>query len=267
MNLSKIKIGADPEVFIIDPFTDQYISSIGLLGGSKDAPKPLPRDGFFVQEDNVLMEFNIPPCESKADFIEALRYGMMASKDLLPPFYGIRTQASAHFPESELQKPEANIFGCDPDNNAWTEEPNPVPDPPKNGLRTAGGHIHVGYEQPNRLLSVYLVRAMDKFLGLPSIIMDTDTERRRLYGKAGAYREKSYGVEYRTLSSFWLKSDKLMGWAWDQTRRAIDHINTITEPDQDPISQDRDLIVSTINNGDVKAAKELVERYKLALVA
>ena len=267
MNLSAIKLGADPELFITDSFAGEYVSSIGLIGGTKDAPRPLPRDGFYVQEDNVLLEFNIPPCETKDAFIEALKYGMRASRELLPEFYGVRVQASAFFTEGQLQRPEANLFGCDPDNNAWTDEPNPVPEPPQNGMRTAGGHIHIGYENPKRILSLYLVRAMDKYLGIPSIIMDKDNQRRRLYGKAGSYREKGYGVEYRTLSSFWLMSDKLMGWAWDQTMRAIEHINALEDPDHDPVSADQKIIVDTINNGDVKVAKELVEKYNLALVA
>lgn len=267
MNLSAIKLGADPELFIVDPFTNEYVSSIGLIGGSKDSPRALPRDGFYAQEDNVLLEFNIPPCETVIGWKASLKYGMLAARELLPPFYGLRVQGSATFTEAQLQKPEANLFGCDPDNNAWTDEPNPIPEIPKNGLRTAGGHIHVGYEKPNRVLSMYLVRAMDKYLGIPSILMDKDTERRRLYGKAGAYREKGYGVEYRTLSAFWLQSDKLMEWAWHQTMRAIEHVNALEAPEHDTVTADQELIVSTINNADEEKARELVTRYNLALVA
>ncbi len=37
---------------------------------------------------------------------------------------------------------------------------------------------------------------------------DKDTERRGMYGKAGAFRPKPYGVEYRTLSNAWLSNDE-----------------------------------------------------------
>ncbi len=32
---------------------------------------------------------------------------------------------------------------------------------------------------------------------------------------AGRYRKPSYGVEYRTLSNFWLNSPELVGWIYD----------------------------------------------------
>ena len=39
---------------------------------------------------------------------------------------------------------------------------------------------------------------MDLFLGVPSILIDPDTERRKMYGKAGDYRLKEYGRRNKT---------------------------------------------------------------------
>jgi hypothetical protein len=52
--------------------------------------------------------------------------------------------------------------------------------------------------------------ALDAFVGLPSVAWDQQQGRREHYGLAGLYRKKTYGddiggVEYRTLSNFWLK--------------------------------------------------------------
>jgi len=114
------------------------------------------------------------------------------------------------------------------------------------------GHIHVGYENPDPLTSLSLIKAMDLFLGVPSILLDTDTERRKMYGKAGEYRFKMYGVEHRTLSTFWTANEKLMSWAWDSTMSAIEFVNSggiITNPDD---------IIRCINTSDKELAKEII---------
>ena len=49
-----------------------------------------------------------------------------------------------------------------------------------------------------------MVKSMDVLLGAGSCFYDKDRKRRQLYGKAGAFRPKAYGVEYRSLSNAWL---------------------------------------------------------------
>ncbi len=39
---------------------------------------------------------------------------------------------------------------------------------------------------------------------MPAIILDKDKVRTRNYGKPGNFRPKPYGMEYRTLSNFWI---------------------------------------------------------------
>jgi len=65
---------------------------------------------------------------------------------------------------------------------------------------------------------------MDLFLGVPSVLIDDGKERKKLYGKAGAYRYKPYGVEYRTLSNFWVFEPGLIDWVWNQTEKALTHV-------------------------------------------
>jgi hypothetical protein len=42
-----------------------------------------------------------------------------------------------------------------------------------------------------------------------------------MYGAAGAFRPKPYGVEYRVLSNAWLQSEELMAWVYRTTTKAI----------------------------------------------
>ena len=67
---------------------------------------------------------------------------------------------------------------------------------------------------------------MDIMLGLESLTLDKDVDRRKMYGNAGCFRAKDYGVEYRTLSNFWISNDDLIKWAFDKTIEAVELVNS-----------------------------------------
>lgn len=226
MTYKNVRLGADPELFLQDR-SNQYRSAIGIIGGSKDSPRFIDNDGSAVQEDNVAVEFNIPPASTKAEFVGAIGKVMGYLYDYVTPQgFSLCIVPVAHFSESELQHPKALSFGCDPDLNVWTKTVNEVPVLEDHTLRSAGGHIHISWDNPKDSTGERLVKAMDIFVGAPSIQLDGDLLRRKLYGKAGAFRFKAYGIEYRTLSNFWIKSPDLVGWAYDQTEKAIDYLNS-----------------------------------------
>jgi len=112
----------------------------------------------------------------------------------------------------------------DPDLNVYLKQQNESPSS-NTTLRTCGGHIHIGYDNPSIETSEKIVYAMDMMLGLDSIILDSDVKRRSMYGKAGSFRFKPYGLEYRTLSNFWIKNDKSIEWTYDRTIKAIELVN------------------------------------------
>lgn len=82
---------------------------------------------------------------------------------------------------------------CSEDFNAYTEDVNPKPQGATTNLRSAGLHIHVGYNDPDIPSSLQMIKYMDQYLGLPSIVVDQDSRRRSLYGKAGCFRITAYG--------------------------------------------------------------------------
>ena len=86
---------------------------------------------------------------------------------------------------------------CDPDLSVWTLKIN-NPKQYESNLRACGGHISVGYDNPDEMTSFNLIKAMDLFLAVPSVLLDSDTKRRELYGKAGAMRLKSFGRKNKT---------------------------------------------------------------------
>lgn len=250
-----ITLGADPEVFFYTPTSGRLVSAIGKVGGTKEDPRPLG-DGYFVQEDNVAAEFNVPPASSPSEWDEHIEKGValvqgIAQKNELFLYPG----ASFSFDPEELNHEKAQEFGCDPDYNAWTMLPNDRPCATDATFRTCGGHVHVGGE----FNPIAVIRAMDLFLGVPSIVLDKDTERRKLYGKAGAFRIKPYGVEYRTLSNFWIFESKFRLWVWEATLKAVAF--TQEYPFIEDNSTTCALIVSAINENDHAAYERLLALY------
>lgn len=269
--IDNCQLGSDPELFVFDKETQKFKSSIGMIGGGKWNPREMS-PGFFAQEDNVLVEFNIPPSTNKNDFIFNIESGKWQIKKLLGDRYDLLAQASAFLPMEELETPEAWEFGCDPDLNAWKGgKINDKPTTPMDGLRSAGGHIHFGFTPNQTLLreieltvenfNVELIKLCDLYLGVPSILMDLDKDRRKLYGKAGAFRHKPYGTEYRVLSSFWLQKKKYIAWAWNESMRALERA---AEGDfiKATIGEE---VEYTINSASETSAKALCDQFSLAI--
>lgn len=206
--MPEILIGADPEVFF--KRGDKFISSVGLIGGTKDAPRNLRRKGFNIHEDNVTVEYNIPPCSNVNSWVENHKYALEAIADV-GRSHGceIAIVSDGTFDEDQLQTEGARTFGCNPDYDAWKIDVNPAPAAHSTNLRTAGGHIHIGAEL-TVTEKIELVRVLDIFLGIPLNLLEPESKRQQLYGKLGACRPKPYGVEYRVPSNYWLRSEELM---------------------------------------------------------
>jgi hypothetical protein len=253
--LEKITIGADPELFVAT-LDGEIASAIGNVGGSKDSPRPVPNGA--VQEDNVLAEFNINPASSKLEFIQNITSVMGSLHEILA-LNALQTVTipSYVFAKEKLEAYgwQAMEFGCTPEHSAWTDKVMKRPNGETTNLRTAGGHIHIGYEDPNKQDSLALIQMLDFTLGLPSLEYDADTQRRKLYGKAGSMRFKPYGVEYRPLSNFWLNSNELMGWAYDTTFWTTQNLNKLPEYLK---AVSKKTITNIINKSDVKSAKAVM---------
>lgn len=258
-------VGADPEVFV--QRDGKFVSGHGLIQGDKKHPFKV--DGGAVQVDGMALEFNIDPAKSSKEFVHSIRHVMGQLAAMVPEYTLVATPV-AEFGKKEIkrQPPEALELGCDPDYNAYTGEPNPKPDGERT-FRTGAGHVHIGWTKdmdvndPEHIEACrMLTKQLDVYLGIPSVILDPDTKRREMYGKAGCYRVKPYGVEYRVLSNFWLKSPELMAWVYKQTKLAFDKLiagerryentNVVTGA-----SYDLEVI---INNSRVKQA-EILKNY------
>lgn len=263
--MHKFSLGADPELFLVDA-AGAFVASCDLIGGSKEFPLPLPiGNGFAVQEDNVAVEYNIPPSKTKDAFVENIHNTinflykeMVATRGL-----AFSKVSSARFDKMQLLHPKALEFGCDPDYNAWKNgERNPRPSAVDETLRTCGGHVHVGAKFSSRRSIMQFIKYLDLYLGVPSVVMDDGHERKQLYGSPGAFRFKPYGCEYRVLSNFWVHDQRLTGWVWDNVESAMDAWQN-KKINIDEIGTD---IQDAISKNDQRKASELIDKFNLATV-
>jgi len=185
--------------------------------------------------------------------------------------------------------PRGKEFGCDPDFIAWLDgiESPPMPPPDDHEFRYSGGHIHFGFptiETMQREIAMYnnsyykvmygwvierntkmielfkndpnyridMVKLLDYIAGNTAVLLDQTegaTLRRKLYGQAGTFRPTSYGLEYRVLSNFWMKSPYLMQYIIGLCREAITHYFAGNKETIFNLVDPSDIIMA-INNND-----------------
>lgn len=224
----ELRIGADPEFFVRRG--RHFISGHIFPCGTKQ--HPLKTEFGHVQVDGIALECNVRPAATRDEFISNVRGVVSDLGGIIRhqhPDNALAIRPSIFFGHKKLtQLPVENAeLGCTPDFNAYTCKRNPTPDR-RLPIRTGAGHIHIGWTEdadPRQYkftqVCAKLARQLDYYLGLPSLLWDKDSRRRTLYGQAGAFRPKPYGLEYRVLSNAWVDTDKLIGWVFDRSVAAF----------------------------------------------
>lgn len=261
--IQNITIGSDPEAFLVNKSTGEVVSAIDLIPGSKEEPSPmigLP-DGFNIQTDNVMVEWCVPAVTTAEELYNNIQKCIAYTNGIIPSELEVLVVPSAYLDSKYLKSKKATTFGCEPSFNAWTYTTNDAPSN-KTNLRTAGGHIHIGYDNPNEDVSIDIVRTLDLFLNVPSLILDKDTERKKMYGKAGEFRFKSYGVEFRGLSNYWIANLEYTKFVFEAIKRATTFINN-----GEKISDENQFYIQeAINTNNKELAHKLINEYQLDLV-
>lgn len=260
--------GCDPELFIRDK-DGKFISAEGLIPGTKAEPYKV--DGGAVQVDGMAAEFNIDPSSSFDEFDNNISKVLSQLHKMLPKGASLVALPAVVFDEDVWEaSPEiAKILGCSPDFNAWTGDMNPPPHDPENPrLRTASGHLHIGWTEDAPLSDIDhinncqdLVKQLDWYLGGWSLRYEDDNRRRRLYGRAGACRIKPYGVEYRVLSNFWVMSRARRREVWNRMQQAIYDMRTNFMPEER--ESYNTLLIESINTTTVNSSLFTVFSFPL----
>lgn len=273
--MSNFTIGCDPEFFVKERATGKLISAIPFIKGTKHEPELLPKGG-NIQRDNVALEVATDPAETMTQFVTNISQILEEAVKKLPVGHEIVATPSANFDEDQLTHPDALMFGCDPDYDAWKRCDNTRPYAKDPTFRSCGAHIHVGTtgEDENAFLLVFekkleMVKIMDCLHGVISTVLDSSKEavdRRILYGKAGAHRPKEYGVEYRVLSNYWLKSPITVMMVYSLTQDAL-KICREDKANELIAVMGEDEVQSVINKGKPRVAMKMIENHLLPILS
>lgn len=285
-------MGCDPEFF--------FKSNNDIIG----AEKVLPKAGLVRPE-----HYNSGYTHKTKLIIDGVQAELNPAPQTCRAYLGNEIKACFQLLNAEMKKSNANItcdfsrtveiskeklaeleessrkFGCAPSNSAYTAAKAgiKIEDIDCNEYRTraAGGHIHIGHSNGTwykgllRALTtdhIRTVQMLDLLVGNTSVLIDRDAgniERRKVYGRAGEFRLPAHGLEYRTLSNYWLTSYPLMSFVFAMVRFTMclmadeKHYNTFYDAFTGAVkSQD---VIDAINNNDFdlaatnfKAIEELI---------
>ena len=126
-------------------------------------------------------------------------------------------------------------------------------------------HVHIGTTDNIDEEDVFtFMKVLDLFLGVPSVLIDTDKERRKPYGRAGECRmrviKEAVVMEYRTLGGNMLADEDLIRWTYTQMQNAIEFFNN---GDFTELFANEESITNCINNCDEQLAQKLTKQFNI----
>jgi hypothetical protein len=273
-------IGTDFEAFITDQ-ENRVVPADNIFPSEEDSIKL--GNGNEVFYDGMQAEVKVGPSHCRGyvcdNLVQVFRRLNKDAEDknlklLLEPAVEINQQVM----EAAVD-PKSRMFGCEPH---LAVELGGLPeiidvDAARHMRRYAGGHIHLGVINPDScfhsdlnetLLSaegrLRTVKMLDIIVGntLVMIERDQDRMRRELYGKAGTYREKPYGLEYRTPGNLWGRHPGLANLVMSLCRDAVNIVRCNLDAE---FELPRDMVVEAINtvNKDLARANFSMIKEKL----
>lgn len=210
-------LGLDAEFFIID--INGHIIAPSML--KQSTINEINRhDNLSI--DGIHLEINPSAYECREDATRSVKKCMLDLKEILQKEnYLVSPEISRKFTPATFKKltDGDKKLGCKPSYNTYIGGISHIPNNAERlRFRSAGGHLHFGSPIIKQIEKDFKipVKLLDLFVGVPIALLENETERRRIYGKAGEYRPTEYGIEYRVASSLIIRDPSLysmfLGW-------------------------------------------------------
>jgi Phage phiEco32-like COOH.NH2 ligase-type 2 len=257
-------VGTDPEIFAFK--AGKLLPAFEFLPG-KD--KPLNEDGTSAYWDGFQAEFRLHRAYTCLMELHSQLWRSMCVLHTAAGKHGAKLglQSVVRIPLSILRTAHDPYveLGCQPSFNAYNLAGLKVANPRELRYRFAGGHMHFGlsYSQPKYEETV---RSLDSILGIWSVGAAKSFDnpiRRQYYGLPGEFRKPKYqsgalGIEYRTLSNFWLSHPAISMVTWEIGRRAV-QLAYGEFPKAIWVGHEEE-VKEAIANSDVKVARSILKR-------
>jgi len=262
LNLKDFKLGFDPEFLLLDTNLNRHVSGLTYNFGDKSNGREICPD-CTVENDMVTLEIVLPPVNIE-DGLDKCWENFSTVKDLLqkelPENIVIDCCSYAEFTKEELAPEKASTGGCSIDFNAWNNgEPNKSPKF-KTPYRSSGAHIHFGMPTLTYKQMVQIVKLTDLFITLPLIFNQSNIERRKLYGAAGAFRCVEGRVEARSPSNCYWSSKEGLEWVFNQAKIILGLVDTEI---METVEYYKEKIIEAINFDNLELATELMEIFNI----
>jgi len=282
--MTNATLGGDPEFFISDN-RGRVQGADSFLPGKYEPLVVDPVAGDVKSKlffDGIQAEISFAHGTCREYIAKNIQLCLLKANDRIPKDHKFVIKPSTRVAKEVLENadPEARIFGCAPDFNAYTCSVNtPEMDASRHPYRYAGGHMHFGIsskyldESDAEFLAartekghLKTIKFLDLILGVTTLGLDNgpgSKRRREKYGKAGCFRPTPYGVEYRTPSCWWLSSPATVSLAFGIGRLAWHLLaKGLDERFLKLINYDEETVRGIVDEGDVKEAYKLWETMR-----
>lgn len=260
-----VRLGSDPEVFVLDE-KDTVIPAPLFL----PAKNPNNTTGMMqVFWDGVQAEMQLNAFNCLQELTQAVRRGLgsiLTEARKKHPKAHLTIKNVVEVPQNWLQTcPNHHAqLGCAPSLNIYGLQGDFPPDGRLLPVRSAAVHMHFGvspnYKLPRQVSEI--VKCLDCTAGLASVSLAEKYDhpiRRRYYGLPGEHRLPSHGIEYRVPSTILLSHPAIHHLVWDFARIGV-NMGMRNLRAALPITDQE--VVEAIRESDATKARELLNKCK-----
>jgi len=275
-------MGGDPEFFVANR-RGKVLNADAFFPGKHDPLVATAVTGanklFF---DGIQAELAFGHSTCRDNIIYNIRRCLALARSRIPADHKILLKPATKIDRKVIENadPEARIFGCAPDFNAYTRSVNTAEmDASRHPFRYAGGHMHLGissnyqkegmaeYDLVHRDENhLKIIKFLDLMISIPTLVLDNglgSKRRRDKYGKAGCFRPTPYGVEYRTPSCWWLRSPMTTSLIFGFAKLAWTLLSSKLDEDfRNAVDPDEEAVRGIIDESDVKSSIEMWKKMK-----